>query len=161
MCGPRAFDEYTLKVFGNALVNMLALQRRFFFLILSILYLGSGCFGYQYDPQAFLFSLVNMPGWAPVKLNQRRLYGYQSYSIYNCDKFGPIFGGGNDLYIYSHVSYSNLGHTYSPPSGYSFGSNFTRSFLAGSYHFNPDEVETFYDVAFTSQGRFEDELCII
>ena len=30
MCGPRAFDEYTLKVLGNALVNMLALQRRFF-----------------------------------------------------------------------------------------------------------------------------------
>ena len=42
--------------------------------ILSILYLGYGCFGYQYDPQAFLFSLVNKPGWAPVKFGQTGKY---------------------------------------------------------------------------------------
>ena len=49
--------------------------------------------------------------------------------------------------------YSNLGYTYSPPSGYSYGSSFAQSFMAGSYQFNPDEVETFYDANFTSQGR--------
>ena len=54
--------------------------------------------------------------------------------------------------------YTNLGFTYRPPSGYRYGSTFTLSFLAGSYYFNPDEIETFYDAAFTSQGRFEDEL---
>ena len=52
-------------------------------------------------------------------------------------------------------SFSNLGLTYSPPRGYSYLSNFSQSFLAGSYYFNPDEIETFYDVAFTSQGKFE------
>ena len=48
----------------------------------------------------------------------------------------------NDL---EKISYSNLGHEYSPPSGHSYGSSFTKSFLAGSYHFQPDEVEVFYE----------------
>ena len=122
--------------------------------ILSILYLGSGCFGYRYDPQAFLFSLVNKPGWAPVKFSQR--YG-SSQSMYRCYS-GPTFGGGYDLRISPRYNsfYTNLGHTYSPPSGYGLGSNFAKTFMAGTFHFNPDEIETFYFAAFTSQGRFED-----
>ena len=147
----------TPKVLGNALVNMLALQRRFW--ILSILYLGSGCLS-QYDPEAFLFSLVNEKGWAPVKLDQTASYGsHQSNSTYSCYNLGPIFGGPHhDLKLHPshHYSHSDLGNTYSPPSGYSFRSPPTRSFLAGSYQFNPHEIETFYDAAFTSQGRFED-----
>ena len=146
---------------GNAVLNMLALQRPFVD-IFCILYLGYGC-SYQYDPQAFLFSLVNLPGWAPVKLNQTGLYGYlQSHSIYTCYYDGPAFGGGHDLLVYPRYNlyYTNLGYTYSPPSGYSYGNNFTRSFLAGSYYFNPDEVETFYDTTFTSQGRLEDSITI-
>ncbi|CAH3175697.1 unnamed protein product, partial [Porites evermanni] len=115
----------------------------------------SNCFGYQYDPQAFLFSLVNKPGWAPVKLNQTGLYGYlQSHSIYTCYFYavnGPTFGKGHDLRVSAYRYYLNLGYTYSPPSGYSYGSSFAQSFLAGSSRFNPDEIETFYDVAFTSQ----------
>ena len=106
---------------------------------------------YQYDSKAFLFSLVNKPGWAPVKLSQtgqnsyRKLYSINSYSSY-----GPTFGGGHDINIKSDASsnsnsYSNLGHTYSPPSGYSSSSSFARTFLAGTYKFTPDEVETFYE----------------
>ena len=125
--------------------------------ITSVLYLGYGCF-YQYDPQAFLFSLVNKPGWAPVKLNQTGEHSYhRSHSIYSCYHSLPTFGLGHDLQVrFIHKSYSNLGSTYSPPSGYNYGSNFTRSFLAGSYFFNPDEIETFYDAAFTSRGKFGD-----
>ena len=44
-------------------------------------------------------------------------------------------------------SYSGLGFTYSPPAGYSHGSSFANSFLAGSQNFQPDEVEVFYDTA--------------
>ena len=58
---------------------------------------------------------------------------------------------------YPYNYYSNLGYTYSPPTGYNYGSSFARSFLAGSPHFNPDEVETFYDANFTSQGRLKDK----
>ena len=62
------------------------------------------------------------------------------------------------MQVSAYIYYSNLGYTYSPPSGYSYGDSFAHSFLAGSYYFHPDEIETFYDTAFTSQGRFEDEL---
>ena len=130
--------------------------------ILSILCLGSGCVGYKYDPQAFLFSLVNKPGWAPVKFNQTGNYNSRrSQSTYSCNNLGPIFGGEENYHDLKldrvrDSSYSDLGYTYGPPSGYIYASDFARTFLAGSYKFNPDEIETFYDAAFTSQGRFED-----
>ena len=104
----------------------------------------------HYDSQAFLFSLVNKPGWAPVKLPQTGTYSYQRYSIPDCSSYGPSFGGGWDIYITDYASssssnYANLGYTYSAPSGYSYGSTFTQTFLAGTYQFTPDEVETFYE----------------
>ena len=112
---------------------------------------GSGCH-YQYDSPAFLFSLVNKPRWAPVKLPQTGQYSNHRYSILECSShtYGPTFGGGQDIYIAdysssSSSSYTNLGHQYSAPSGYSYGSTFTHTFLAGTYQFTPDEVETFYE----------------
>ena len=106
---------------------------------------------YYYDSQAFLFSLVNKPGWAPVKLPQTGTYSYyNSHSIYDCSSYGPTFGGGHDIDIADYASsssssYTALGHTYSTPSGYSYGSTFTQTFLAGTHNFTPDEVETFYE----------------
>ena len=105
---------------------------------------------YQYDSKAFLFSLVNKPGWAPVKLSQSGQYSYGKESIYFDSSYGPTFGGGHDIYVNNYASsnsdsYTSLGHTYSPPSGYSYGSTFTRTFLAGTYEFTPDEIETFYE----------------
>ena len=106
---------------------------------------------YQYDSKAFLFSLVNKPGWAPVKLPQSGKYSHaRAHSIHGGSSFGPLFGGGHDLYISNYASsnshsFNNLGYTYSPPSGYSLYSTFARTFLAGTYYFTPDEVETFYE----------------
>ena len=111
--------------------------------------LDSNC-GYLYSSKAFLFSLVNKPAWAPVKLSQTGKYSSYRFSIYSCPSYGPIFGGGNDIWITNYASsntnsLTTLGHTYSPPSGHSFGSSFTTSFLAGSFKFQPDEVEVFYE----------------
>ena len=111
---------------------------------------GSSC-QYRYDSQAFLFSLVNKPGWAPVKLPQTGTYSYYNrQSIYDCSDRGPNFGGGHDIDIVDYASTSSssstyLGYTYGPPSGYSYGSTPTTTFLAGTYQFTPDEVETFYE----------------
>ena len=112
--------------------------------------LATSC-AYKKDSKAFLFSLVNTPGWAPVKLPQtgQHVNSY-SYSIYSCSSYGPTFGGGHDLNIANQASsntnsYTNLGHSYSPPKGHSYGSSFAKSFLAGAYTFQPDEVETFYE----------------
>ena len=93
---------------------------------------------------------MNKPGWAPVKLPQTGKYSSNRASIYCGSSYGLIFGGGNDIRIYNYASsnshsYSNLGYTYSPPSGYSYGSTFAKTFLAGSYKFTPEEVETFYE----------------
>ena len=105
---------------------------------------------YQYDSKAFLFSLVNKPGWAPVKLPQTGKYSSGQLSIRFYSSYGPTFGGGYDIHISNSassnsISYSNLGYTYSPPSGYSYSSTFAQTFLAGTYNFTPDEVETFYE----------------
>ena len=105
---------------------------------------------YHYDSAAFLYSLVNYPGWQPVKFYQTGLFGnHRRYSIYTRSDRGPTFGG-HDIDIADYAasntnSYSDLGHTYSAPSGHSFGSSFARSFLAGSMDFQPDEIEVFYE----------------
>ena len=83
---------------------------------------------------------MNKPGWAPVKLPQTG-----THSIYECSSYGPTFGGGHDVHIHNYASsssssYTNLGFTYSAPSGYS-----ADTFLAGTYQFTPDEIETFYE----------------
>ena len=94
---------------------------------------------------------MNKPGWAPVKLPQTGKYSSYRYSIFSSSSYGPTFtGGGGDIYISNYASsnsnsLSNLDYTYSPPSGYSQGSTFAQTFLAGTYKFTPDEVETFYE----------------
>ena len=93
---------------------------------------------------------MNKPGWAPVKLPQTGKYSSHRESIYCGSRYGPTFGTGHDIYISNYASSNsnsvgNLGATYTPPSGYSYGSTFARIFLAGSYKFKPDEVETFYE----------------
>ena len=65
---------------------------------------------------------------------------------------GPTFGGSNpDIYIEfdfssnTFKSYSYLGYTYKAPSGYSYSDGSAYSFLAGSWNFQLDEVEVFYE----------------
>ena len=94
---------------------------------------------------------MNKPGWAPVRLPQTGKYSSNRDSMYCGSSYGPLFGGGNhDIYISNYASSNsnsrgNLGYTYSPPSGYSYDSTFAKTFLAGSFYFTPDEVETFYE----------------
>ncbi len=131
----------------QSVIKYLINVRHMFHLFFS---LGSSC-GYHYDSAAFLFSLVNKPGWQALKLDQSgRDSHYRSSSIYSCSDRGPTFGNGHDIYIANYAStstssYTNLGYGYSPPPGYSWGSSFANSFLAGSKYFQPDEVEVFYE----------------
>ena len=129
--------------------TFISVYRNSLWLFFSICLLVSN-WGYQYSSKTFLFSLVNKPGWAPVKLSQTGKYSSYRFSIYSCSSYGPNFGGGDDILITNYASsntnsFTNLGYTYSPPSGHSYGSSFTKSFLAGSYKFQPDEVEVFYE----------------
>ena len=91
--------------------------------------------GYQHDSKAFLFSLVNKLGWAPVKLPQKGKYSSRKISIQNLRSLGPSFGE-HDMQLSSRASknrnsVSDLGNTYSPPSGYKYQTTFAQQFLAG------------------------------
>ena len=100
----------------------------------------SGYYSYQYDSNAFLFSLVNSYNY-PVKM---LVFNPQFiHAIYTSPYYGPTFGGGQDLYISSDGSYgySNLGHSYQLPSF--LPTSFSQSFLAGSYSFKPIEIEVY------------------
>ena len=71
-------------------------------------------------------------------------------AVYNNAALGPTFGGGFDLLISNEAStntrsYTDLGHTYTPPKGIAYKTIAARTFLAGSYTFQPDEIETFYE----------------
>ncbi|CAH3029205.1 unnamed protein product [Porites evermanni] len=62
------------------------------------------CALYWYDSNAFLFSLVNKPGWAPVKLPQTGKYGnLRQNSIFNYPSLGPTFGGGRLTILHDSV----------------------------------------------------------
>ena len=55
-----------------------------------------------------LFSLVNKPGWAPVRLSQTGQHSYRkAYSIYFFSSYGPTFGG-HDINIKSDASIAIL-----------------------------------------------------
>ena len=71
--------------------------------------------------------------------------------MYNRDTYLATYGVGNDLHLANNAnqntgSYSDLGDSYEPPPGYTYGETKTRNFLAGSYRFTPDDFEMFYKV---------------
>jgi hypothetical protein len=89
---------------------------------------------------------VNKDNLAPFK---SPVYRYKGYALYTSAGYGPTFGGGHDIYIANNAnantrSFTNLGFTYRPPSGYSYYSTEAKNLLAGTYKFTPNEVETFY-----------------
>ena len=85
--------------------NLFFIQYIFF---LSFFLLASFSGRYQYDSKAFLFALVNKPGWAPVRLSQTGQHSYRKgYSIYFFSSYGPTFGG-HDINIKSDASIAIL-----------------------------------------------------
>jgi len=97
--------------------------------------------GYKYDPEAFLFSLVNgIQLQRPVKLEMRR---GNRCSIYCVAGYGPTFGMGHDLYVSdsansSGSNSSGLNYSYVAPTGHHF-----ETFLAGAKRFIASEVEVY------------------
>ena len=108
---------------------------------------STGSCRYVYSSNSFLFSLYNINGYAPVKVNIKS--GQYSNAIRTCSDSGPSFGGGRDWWIANnaagnHNSYTYCGSSYPLPPGYS-ASGFSCQFYAGSYQFTPTDVEVFYE----------------
>ena len=116
-----------------------------------ILFTGSSC-TFSAAGKAFLFSLYNINGYAPVKLTQYD--DYRQDAMYHCSTYGPTFGygGGNghDIYIPDNPiinqptnPFTRCGPTYSAPPGYSAGDC---GFFTGALHFTPSDIEVFYEI---------------
>ena len=68
-----------------------------------------------------------------------------SQAIYMNLSYGPVFGGGHDIYIDDMANgnfnlYTQIAFSYNNPSGVKEH----RTILPGSFHFTPGEVEVFY-----------------
>jgi hypothetical protein len=109
-------------------------------------------YDYEYvDANAFLFSLVNAmskPIYMPVKAADEKRFKPPGDQAVNCHpKYGPMFGGGNDINIATNSnrntkSFSNLGKSFEFKE-FNYRTNEARSFLAGSFNFKTREVEVF------------------
>jgi hypothetical protein len=73
-----------------------------------------------------------------------------SMSIYCHAHYGPTFGNGCDLFISDYAnsnlkSCSNLGLNFKHPK-YQFDTKEAKRFLAGSHHFQVDEIEVYSNI---------------
>ena len=108
---------------------------------------STGSYRFVSSSKSFLFSLYNINGLVPGKLNIKS--SRYSYAIASGSGYGPFFGGGADLLIHNNAasnqnSYTYCGNTYHLPPGYSSSVSSCR-FYAGSYTFTPTDVEVFYE----------------
>ena len=119
------------------------------YLVIWILHVFSiGSRRYVSSSKSFLFSLYNINGYAPVKVNIKS--SHYSSAIYTWSGYGPTFGAGHDLHISGNAGnnsypYTSCGSTYPLPPGYS-SYHSSCQFYAGSYHFTPTDVEVFNEI---------------
>ena len=113
--------------------------------VINIVFVSDSGGSYTDSPHCFLFSFKNRYGLDPFKLHVKET----QYAIYGNNGYGPTFGAGHDIYIANNAgsntnSETNLGHSYVQLAGYKYSASDTRSLLAGSYKFQPHEIEVFY-----------------
>ena len=110
-------------------------------------FLSLGSSNFASSSKSFIYSLYNINGYAPVKLQIKS--GLKQYAIYRWSSDGPTFGGGHDIHISNNaashrLSYTACGDTYLLPPGYS-PSGRSCTFYAGSNMFTPTDIEVFYE----------------
>eukprot|EP01091_Cochliopodium_minus_P018392 TRINITY_DN744_c0_g1_i3.p1 TRINITY_DN744_c0_g1~~TRINITY_DN744_c0_g1_i3.p1 ORF type:complete len:309 (+),score=88.01 TRINITY_DN744_c0_g1_i3:770-1696(+) len=98
--------------------------------------------GWVDNKETFIFSLSN-PHNMPIKMNCKN----SQKSIYDFTSFGPIYGGGSDIYISDNCnqntnSYSDLGYTFEG-CPFSFSTKEAKSFLCGSNNFKVQDIEVY------------------
>ena len=109
-------------------------------------YVITGSLQYKQAPGSFIFSLRNKEDLSPFKAPLKD--ENTPYAIYAENSYGPTFGAGWDIYISNDAasntnSYTNFNIYYQAPSGQV---NDTSTILAGTYYFQPSEIEVFYMV---------------
>ena len=99
--------------------------------------------GYGSTTEAYIFSLRNKEAIGPFKSKVKR----ELQAIYRDKHYGPVFGkydiAVTDEANKNENSYTNFGqpgNVYNVPSGVKD----SKTILAGTHHFSPDEWEVFY-----------------
>ena len=96
------------------------------------------------DSDGFLFSLRR----GVVSYKDKFTFKNTGYALHGNVSYGPTFGGGYDIHICDQSntkigSYSNFGHSYNLPNGYTYGGN-AREFLAGNHNqWTTTEIEVY------------------
>jgi hypothetical protein len=99
---------------------------------------------WESDANAFIFSLTNKEN-RPLKM---KIDPNRHKNAIGCHSgYGPTFGGFFDIKIANNAnttmdSFSNLGKSYPHPR-YAYDTDEAKSFMAGSYKFQLDEIEVF------------------
>ncbi|CAF0959551.1 unnamed protein product [Adineta steineri] len=96
--------------------------------------------GYQKDKTAFLFTLTNPHNIPPTKYNIKP--DRVAYAVHHKSNFGPVFGGGFDIYISdssskNNCNYSNFSHSYDDTTGYGIDT------FTGAKNFTTSEIEVY------------------
>ncbi|XP_067017624.1 uncharacterized protein [Acropora muricata] len=107
----------------------------------------SGSCDYASSSKSFIYSLYNINGFSPVKV--QIISGLESLAIFRCYGYGPTFGSQHDILISNNAasnrnSATYCGFSYHLPPGYSSSGSSCR-FYAGSYKFTPTDIEVFYE----------------
>ncbi|KAJ5069258.1 hypothetical protein M0811_11743 [Anaeramoeba ignava] len=101
--------------------------------------------GYIGDSNAFIFSLRNDKG---DRIPAKFTYNGNGYAIYSRSDLGPVFGDDyNDFLLGSNLQpgYSHFGRSYNLPNGINYGTNESKSYLAGSHNsWVVDELESYF-----------------
>ena len=108
--------------------------------------LGSS-YSYASSSKSFIYSLQNVNGYYPVKLQIKS--GHEGNAICGYARYGPTFGG-HDIHISSNAgsnqgSYFSCGVSYHLPPGYSSANSSCHASFAGSQYFTPTNIEVFYE----------------
>lgn len=102
---------------------------------------------FVYDPDAFLFSLINSYR-IPYKFNVKK----PEQAIISLPIYGPLFGV-NDLKVFSEAnkfgsfSRSAIGYSYELPDQYTYFTTVADNLVTGSVYFTATEIEVY-----TTQG---------
>jgi len=100
---------------------------------------------YSNSGENFLFSYKNQEKGLK-KPFQMKCHS-TTYGAYNGSSYLMTFGGGHDFYIVNNCnttnSNSNLGHSFTPPTGYTYNQQNAKDLLAGSQSFTVVEIEVY------------------
>ncbi|XP_015758389.1 PREDICTED: low-density lipoprotein receptor-related protein 4-like isoform X3 [Acropora digitifera] len=108
----------------------------------------SGSFRYVSSSKSFIYSLHNVNGYYPMKLQIKS--GQEGHAIYTHTIYGPTFGSGHGIYISNNAASNqdsrfHCSSSYHFPPGYSPTSSSCNAFFAGSSAFTPTDIEVFYE----------------